>query len=224
MVVRDGSNRRTFRFSGGFSRPGSPSVTGHLIRPYNGRGWNSGDRGRPHRQRQRPGQPGRPPFPAARRPPCPVPAAPARRAHHRAAAGLLPGRADGRPAEDPRRDDPRGQDRHRDLREQLLPGWSSTAKPPPWCPAPLPARSAAIKPTPPISAPRPGLPRKDSDPHARGETERRRRRRTHRPMTKIPGPSGSSHRHRRYPERSRSHGRERTVRKGPSSAARCPGR
>jgi len=35
--------------------------------------------------------------------------------HHRAAAGLLPGRAHGRPAEDPRRDDPCGQDRHRDL-------------------------------------------------------------------------------------------------------------
>src|SRR5215469_5008379 len=65
--------------------------------------------------------PGRPPFPAARRPPRPVPPAAAGRPHHRAAADLVPRRADGRPAEDPRRDDPRGQDRHRDLREHLLP-------------------------------------------------------------------------------------------------------
>jgi hypothetical protein len=49
------------------------------------------------------------------------PPAPARRADHRAAAGLLPRRAHGRPPEDPRRDDPRGQNRHRDLRELLLP-------------------------------------------------------------------------------------------------------
>jgi hypothetical protein len=60
-------------------------------------------------------------LPAAWCPRRPVPAASARRAHHRAAAGLFPGRSDGRPPEDPRRDDPRGQDRHRDLREQRLP-------------------------------------------------------------------------------------------------------
>jgi hypothetical protein len=62
------------------------------------------------------------PLPAARRPPRQVPPATARRAHHRAAAGLFPGRPHGRPAENPLRDDPRGQNRHRDLREQPLPG------------------------------------------------------------------------------------------------------
>jgi transposase InsO family protein len=66
--------------------------------------------------------PGRPPLPAARRPPRPVPPPATGRAHHRAAAGLLPRRAHGRPPENPRRDDPRRQDRHRDLREHLLPG------------------------------------------------------------------------------------------------------
>jgi hypothetical protein len=41
--------------------------------------------------------------------------------------------------------------------------WSSMARPSPWCPAP-PAKSTATKPTPPINALRPGLPRKDGDP------------------------------------------------------------
>ena len=44
-------------------------------------------------------------------------------------------------------------------------GWSSTAKPPPWRPAPPPAKSTVTKPTPPINALWPGSPRKDSDPH-----------------------------------------------------------
>src|SRR5262249_20934217 len=67
-------------------------------------------------------RPRAPPYGAARPPPPPVPPPAAGRAHHRAAAGLVPGRAHGRPPAHPRRDDPRGQDRHRDLRGQLLPG------------------------------------------------------------------------------------------------------
>jgi hypothetical protein len=67
--------------------------------------------------------------------PCPIPPASgtacrasaslvrpaARRRHHGAAAGLLPWRHHGRQAEDPGRDDPCGQDRHRGLREEQLP-------------------------------------------------------------------------------------------------------
>src|SRR5215510_5173450 len=36
-------------------------------------------------------------------------------------------------------------------RQKIHAGWSSTAKPPPWCPAPPPAKSTATKPAPPIT-------------------------------------------------------------------------
>ncbi len=58
--------------------------------------------------------------------------------------------------------------------ETTTSGWSSTARPPPWCPAPPPAKSTVTKPTPPTSAPRPGHPARTVILMPRSQARRRR--------------------------------------------------
>src|SRR6266705_210967 len=61
------------------------------------------------------------PIPAARRPPGRAHPSGPGQSYHGAASGVVPGRAHGRPPENPGWDDSCGQDRHGDLREQPLP-------------------------------------------------------------------------------------------------------